>query len=223
MASLPSPTDVVPTMSRRAVFTTVVRRAGPRLIEASLVPTALFYCSLVLVGVGAAYVTAIVWLYAAIGVRLVRHKPVPPLLVLGAIGITVKTAVSVASGSTFVYFAQPAFGSGVVGCVFLVSIAVGRPMVEAMALDFWPLTPEVLAEPSVSQLLRRLTYLWAVVNFAIGATTLTLLMVLPLPVFVATKQATAWAFMGIGMAVTIDRALRTAKRLGLAAAVAPAA
>ena len=208
-------------MSRRAVFATVARRAAPRLLEASLIPTALFYCCLVLIGIGAAYTAAILWLYATVATRVVRHKPVPSLVLLAALGITVKTAVSVASGSTFVYFAQPAFGSAVVGCMFLVSIAVGRPMVESMALDFWPLTPEVLADPSVSRLLRRLTYWWAGVNFAIGATTLTLLLVLPLPMFVATKQAVAWAFMGIGVAVTIDRALRTAKRLGFAVAVVP--
>ena len=205
-------------MSRRAVFFAVVRRAAPRLIEASLIPSALFYCCLVLIGIGAAYVAAIVWLYAAVGSRLVRHKPVPPLLVLGAIGITIKTTVSVASGSTFVYFAQPVLTSVVVGCVFLVSIAVGRPMVEAMALDFWPLTPEVLADPSVSSLLRRLTYLWAGVNFVIGAATLTLLLVLPLPMFVATKQAVAWAITAIGIAVTIDGALRTAKGVGFVVA-----
>lgn len=205
-------------MSRRAVFFAVVRRAAPRLIEASLIPSALFYCCLVLIGIGAAYVAAIVWLYAAVGSRLVRHKPVPPLLVLGAVGITIKTTVSVASGSTFVYFAQPVLTSAVVGCVFLVSIAIGRPLVEAMALDFWPLTPEVLADPTVSTLLRRLTYLWAGVNFAIGAATLTLLLVLPLPMFVATKQAVAWAITAVGIAVTIDGALRTAKGVGFVVA-----
>ncbi len=128
------------------------------------------------------------WLYAAVASRWVRHRPVPPLLVLGAIGITVRTTVAVASGSTFFYFAQPVLGSLVVGCVFLVSIAVGRPMVQALALEFWPLTPDMLAHPAVGRLLRRLTFLWAGINLAIGASTFTLLILLPLPLFVAVKQ-----------------------------------
>jgi hypothetical protein len=212
---VPHPTP--PTISKWAVFAAVVRRSAPRLIEASLIPTAVFYCALVLIGVGAAYAAAVLWLYAAAGTRLVRRRPVPPLIVLGVIGITVKTAVSVASGSTFVYFAQPILGSLVVGCVFLLSVVVGRPLVEALALEFWPLTPEMLAHPAVTQLLRRLTFLWAGVNFAVSAATLALLVVLPLPAFVAIKQPVAWAITGAGIAITIDRSVRTARRAGFAA------
>ena len=58
-------------------------------------------------GLGAAFAAALLWLYAAVVCRLVRRRPVPPLLVLGVIGITVSTAVAVASGSSFLYFAQP--------------------------------------------------------------------------------------------------------------------
>lgn len=203
-------------ISKLSVFVAVVKRSAPRLIEASLIPSALFYCCLVLVGIGAAYAAALFWLYAAVGSRLLRRRPVPPLLVLGAIGITVRTTVSIASGSTFVYFVQPVLTSLVVGCVFLLSVAAGRPMVQALALEFWPLTPEMLAHPAVVRLLRRLTYLWAGVNFAVGAATLTLLVVLPLPMFVAVKQAVAWTITGGGIAVTIDRAVRTARRSGFA-------
>jgi hypothetical protein len=212
-----------PATSKLSVFVAVVRRAAPRLIEASLIPTALFYSSLVLLGVGAAYAAAVIWLYAAVGSRLVRRRPVPPLLVLAAIGITVRTTTAVASGSSFVYFAQPVLGSMVAGLVFLLSVAVGRPMVERLALEFWPLTPEMQAHPAVRRLLRRLTYLWAGVNLAVGATTLTLLVVLPLSVFVAVKQLAAWAITGAGIAITIDRSVRTARRTGFLADHAPPA
>jgi hypothetical protein len=207
----------LPSVSKYSVFAAVVSRAAPRLIEASLIPTALFYCCLVMAGIGAAYAAALLWLYAAVGSRLVRRRPVPPLLVLGAIGITVRTTISLASGSTFFYFAQPVLGSLVVGCVFLASVALGRPMVRALALEFWPLTPDMLANPAVSRLLRRLTFLWAGVNFAVGAATLTLLVLLPLPAFVALKQLVAWSITGAGIAVTIDRSVRTARREGFAA------
>ena len=106
-------------------------------------------------------------------------RPIPPLLVLGVVGITVRTTVAVASGSSFFYFAQPVANSLVMTGVFLISIVIGRPMIEKLALEFWPLTPELLALPSVSRLLRGLTFLWAGVNLAIGATTLTLLRVPP--------------------------------------------
>ena len=206
------------TLSKVAVFVTVVRRAGPRLIEASLIPSVLFYCCLVTVGIGAAYAAALLWLYGGVGTRLVRHHPVPPLMVIGSIALSARTALAVASDSTFLYFVEPVFGSMVVGCVFLVSIAIGRPIVQRLALVFWPLTPDMLAHPTVDRLLRRLTYLWAAVNFATGAATFTMLVVLPLPAFVALKQAVAWTIAGVGIAITIDRAVRTAHRTGFIAA-----
>jgi hypothetical protein len=207
-----SPTGVP--FSKFSVFLAVVRRSGPHVIEASLIPTALFYSALVVIGLGAAYITALVWLYAAVAWRMVRRRPVPPLLVLGAIGITLRTAVSIASGSSFVYFAQPVLGSMAMGCVFLVSVVIGRPMVERLALEFWPLTPEMLARPAVNRLLRGLTFLWAGTNLAIGATTLTLLLVLPLATYVAVKQVATLLITGGAIAFTIDRAVCTARREG---------
>lgn len=208
--------SVRPAVTKRSVFAVVVRRAAPRLVEASLIPTVLFYGALVLLGIGAAYAVAMLWLYAAVVSRLARRRPVPPLVVLAALGITVRTVLAVASGSTFVYFAQSVLGSVVVGGAFLLSIARGRPMVRSLALEFWPMTPEMLADPLVSRLLRRLTFLWAGVNLTIAATTLTLLLVLPLPLYVATKQLVAWAVMAAGIAITIDRSIRTARHAGFA-------
>jgi hypothetical protein len=209
---LPAHTSMV------SVFFGVVRRAGPHIIEASLIPTALFYFCLVLLGLGAAFAAALAWVYAAILCRVVSHRAVPPLLVLAAIGITVRTLVAMASGSSFLYFAQPIAGSVVMGCVFLISMVVGRPMVERLALEFWPLTPEMLARPAVLRLLRRLTLLWAAVNLTIGATTFALLVWLPLPTYVALKQPTSLTITGLGIAVTIHRAVRTAHREGFVAA-----
>jgi len=212
---LPAHTSMV------SVFVGVVRRAGPHVIEASLIPTALFYFCLVLAGLGAAFAAALVWVYAAILCRMVSHRAVPPLLVLGAIGITVRTAVAMASGSSFLYFAQPIAGSVVMGCVFLVSMVVGRPMVERLALEFWPLTPEMLARPAVLRLLRRLTFLWAAVNLSVGAATFAMLTWLPLSTYVALKQPVSLAITGLGVAVTIQRAIRTAHREGFVAAHVP--
>jgi hypothetical protein len=201
-------------LSRADVFVSVLRRSGPHLIEASVIPTALFYACLVIAGLGAAYASALLWLYAAVGLRLARHHPIPPLLVLAVIGITVRTTIAVASGSSFFYFAQPVANSVVMTGVFLVSIAVGRPLIEQLALEFWPLTPELLALPSVSRLLRGLTYLWAGVNLAIALTTLSLLVCLPLATYVAVKQLASLAITGVGIAITIDRSLRVARREG---------
>jgi hypothetical protein len=207
-------------ISKVSVFLTVVRRSGPHVLEASLIPTALFYCFLVLIGLGAAFVAALVWSYAALGLRLARHRPVPPLLVLGVIGITVRTSLAVASGSSFVYFVQPIMGAAVMAAVFVVSIVIGRPLVQHLALEFWPVPADVMARPAVANLFRGLTLLWAGVNAVIALTTMALLLVLPLATFVAVKQIASLVITGVGIAVTIDAAVRTARREGIIAQAA---
>src|SRR5437763_14520238 len=110
--------------SKLAIFFMVACRSGPHLIEASIVPAVLFYVGLVAAGLGAAYVAALSWSFAALARRVLQHDPVPPILVIGVIGITVRTLVAVVSRSSFVYFFQPVLGSIAMGCVFLVSVAI---------------------------------------------------------------------------------------------------
>jgi hypothetical protein len=208
-------------VSKLGVFVTVVRRSAPAVIEASLIPTALFYSCLVIVGLSAAYVASLVWVYAAALSRLVRGRPVPPLLVLASVGVTVRTSAAVIQGSPFIYFVQPVVGSLIVGFAFLISVAVGRPLAESMALEFWPLTPEMQSRPGVVRLLRRLTLLWAGANLAIGLANLTLLLAVPLPAFVAVRQPVAWTITLGAIALTIDRSVRTAHREGFVSELSP--
>src|SRR2546423_6481217 len=177
--------------SKLAIFAMVVRRSGPHLIEATIVPAVLFYVCLLAAGLGAAYIAALSWSYAALGRRVVGRDPVPPILVIGVIGITVRTLVAVISRSSFVYFFQPVLTSVAMGGVFLVSVAIGRPLIATLAHEFWPLSPEVAARPRVVRLFRRLTLLWAGVNLASAALTLGLLVSLPLGAFLAVKQLSA--------------------------------
>jgi hypothetical protein len=207
--------------SKLDVLATVVRRSGPHLIEATLIPAALFYACLVWVGLGAAYVAVVVWSYAALLRRLVRRDPVPPILRLGLIGITIRTLVAVVSHSSFVYFFQPVLGSVVMGGVFMISVAVGRPLIATLASEFWPLTPEVAARPGVRQLFQRLTLLWAGVNVASAALTTGLLMSLPLGTFLAMKQLCGLGLTASAVCLTVSMSFRTARREGLHADPSP--
>jgi len=207
--------------SKLAIFAMVVRRSGPHLIEATIVPAVLFYVCLLAAGLGAAYIAALSWSYAALARRVVGRDPVPPILVIGVIGITVRTLVAVISRSSFVYFFQPVLTSVAMGGVFLVSVAIGRPLIATLAHEFWPLSPEVAARPRVVRLFRRLTLLWAGVNLASAALTLGLLVSLPLGAFLAVKQLSGLGLTAGAVCLTVSMALRTARREGLHAAPVP--
>src|SRR5437868_7595861 len=207
--------------SKLAILVMVARRSGPHLIEATIVPAVLFYVGLVAAGLGAAYVAALGWSFAALARRVLQHDPVPPILLIGVIGITVRTLVAVVSGSSFVYFFQPVLGSVAMGCVFLVSVAIGRPLIATLAHEFWPLSPEVVARPGVVRLFRRLTVLWAGVNLASAALTTGLLVSLPLGAFLAVKQVSGLGLTAGAVCLTVSMSLRTARREGLHAGPSP--
>src|SRR5438094_5057709 len=101
----------LPDMSKPSVLVVVLRRSGPDLTEGSLIPTGLFYGCLVLAGMGTALAVALGWSYAAVTRRVLRRRPVPPILLLGVVGITLRPLVALASGSAFLYLVQPILGT----------------------------------------------------------------------------------------------------------------
>jgi uncharacterized membrane protein len=193
----------------------IARRTLPHLLEATIVPAALFYVMLVRFGAGAAMVATLAWSYSALARRLVRKERVPAILLLAMGGLTARTAAGVLSGSAAMYFLQPVLTTVVMALVFLGSLLLGRPVVAALALDFCPVGPEVTTRPAVVSLFRRLTVLWAGVHLTTGAATLVLLLTLPLPTFVLLKTVVCLAITGGGVALTVALALRTVRHEGL--------
>jgi uncharacterized membrane protein len=153
--------------------------------------------------------------------RIVSGRQIPTLLLLVCLGVTVRTTIFLFSGSTFVYFAQPILGTTVTAAVFGGSVLLGRPLIGRFAEDFCPLTPEVRSRPAISHLFRRLTLLWAAVNFASALASLVLLVTVPVAVFVGTRTVIGWGLTFSGVIVTVWESVRVAKTEGLSTAVGP--
>jgi Protein of unknown function (DUF3159) len=222
--SVSEPTDPTWTMhpSRCRVARAVGKRLVPALIEATLIPTAVFYLLLASTGeLMWAIVGVLIWSYTAAVRRILTGRQIPTLLLLVCLGVTVKTLIFLFSGNTFVYFAQPILGTTVTAAVFGASVLVGRPLIGRFAEDFCPLTDEVRARPAISQLFCRLTLLWAAINFSSAAVSLVLLVTVPVPVFVGARTATAWLLTFAGVIVTVWESVRVARGEGLATAVGP--
>jgi hypothetical protein len=180
-------------------------------VEATLVPTALFLAFGALWGPGAAMVAVLVWSFGAVARRLAYRQRVPALLGLATVGLLVRTVVGLASGSTFAYFVQPVATTVALAAVFAGSVVFGRPVIARLAHDFVPLGPDIVDRPAVAQLFAGLTLLWAGVHVLNAATTFGLLVSLPVPMFVALKSVASAAITVPAIAVTIVLALRTAR------------
>jgi hypothetical protein len=204
-----------------SVLLAVGRRLWPTLLEATLIPTALCYAGLTLGGLRFGIGAAGVWMYFAIARRLAMRRPLPGLLVLAAVGVTIRLGLYAINDNAFVYFVQPIARTIAVAVLFAGSAVLGRPLVGRFAGDFCSFTPEVAARPAVAALFQRLTWLWAGAQGVTAAANMTLLLTVPASVFVGTAAATAWLIMGAGIFMTVTDSVRTTRGDGLVTAITP--
>lgn len=194
---------------------TIVKHLSLSLLIANVVPGALFYLCLVLGSMSIALITALLWCYGMICWRIATKRGTSGLLLLTAVGLTARTMLAFASGSTYIYFLQPAANDAIVAVLFLLSLATTRPIVARLAGDFYPMSTEVAGRPRIRRLFRHLTVLWAVLCFTKSGVTVWLLESLPPVQFVAIKSILMPAIIVAGVAVTIEAVRRVAKIEGL--------
>jgi uncharacterized membrane protein len=206
---------------KRSIIAAIAKQLTPHLIEATLIPTVLFYVLLATCGLRWALVVALVWAYIAIGRRVIKGRRMPAILILATVGITLRAIVYLCNHNAFVYFLQPILGTSVTAAILLLSIPLGRPLIARFAADFCPLHPDVKERPEVTRLFRRLTFLWAGVNATVAGVSLILLLTVPVSVFVGMKMLIAWSVTCTGIVLSVSDAVRTARGSGLSTALSP--
>jgi hypothetical protein len=178
-------------------------------------PVAAYYCVLLIAGFRGALIGTLVWSYSLIGRRLWRHERVSTLLVLGTALFTIRTAVSFITGSAFVYFLQPTVSAFLASLLLVLSALVGRPFTQRFTHDFCPLTPGLLARPSVHRFFVRVSFLWAVAMFLNGAILLTLLLTASAASFPLERLGASLALTACAIALSITWFTRTMRRDGV--------
>jgi hypothetical protein len=154
----------------------VLWHAVPVVLESVVAPLAAYYFVLLIAGFRGALIGALVWSYLIVARRLVRRERVSTLLFLGTILLTMRTLISFVTGSAFLYFIQPTASTFLASLVLVGSALLGRPFTQRFTHDFCPLTPELLARPTVHRFFVRVSFLWAVAMFVNGGVVLWLLL-----------------------------------------------
>lgn len=165
----------------------ILRHGLPAVLECNLVPVVIFLALLALSGPVGAISGAFIWTIAVLLKRRAQG-PVPGLLVLSTIGLTVRSVVALATGSLFLYFLQPTAGTALVGIAFLASVRFGRPLAERLAHDVCPFDEDTKRHPVLRKFLADVSLLFGLasaVNFAI---TLWLLLTQTTTTFVVAKS-----------------------------------
>jgi len=201
----------------------LARNAIAPVMEGVVVPLALFYLFMWIIGIWGAIAVALIWSWGAVIYRMARGERVSGLLMLAALGMTVRTVLSVSTQSVFFYFLQPTLGTVVVAGAFLLSVPAGRPLAARLAEDFLPMPDAFRSHPAVRKYFLRITVLWALVQLANAALGFWLLISQPVPVFLAAKTAGTLALTVAAVGVSAFVFFRSMRHHGLLPAAGSAA
>lgn len=188
---------------------------------ACVVPGVLFYIALVTFDVTAAVITALTWSYGAILWRRATNRRMSGLLMLTVAILTIRTAITLSTGDTFIYFLQPVVSDGVVALIFLASLATTTPVVARLAADFYPMDLDVAARPRIRRLFWHLTLLWGGVGLVKGGVGYWLLQSQSLVDFVLIKNIVVISLTVCAVGVTVRASTYVARREGLMGPAAP--
>jgi hypothetical protein len=181
----------------------MLRHAVPRIVEGAIAPVVVFLLFLHYFGVTGAVGAGLGFCYTLLAWRLGTRRPVPGLLILGVVSLTVRSILALSTGSVFVYFLQPTLGTALVAATMLVSACAGRPLVGRLARDFCPIPDSVAAGAAVRRFFFQLTLLWAATELAIAAVAIWLLLSQSVGVYVITRTAASLTLTAVAIFLSV--------------------
>ena len=192
---------------------TLLRAAFPSIAVATLIPMALFYLTLAAGSILWAMGVSVFYAYGFAAWQFGRHRRVSGMLLMTIFMVSVRAAAA-ASGQSAVYFAIPVAETAGFGLMFVATLGTSQPLIVRLARDLVPhLADDLMTRRS---LIRGLSLIWMATYLASGATTLTLLTTVPLPVYVGAHQVVGWCWVGGGVALSVNLCRRRAAGMLLA-------
>ncbi|MFC4048196.1 VC0807 family protein [Actinomadura syzygii] len=183
--------------------TALLMHALPRFVEGVIAPVAVFYAALMLLGLNGALIAAVAWVYGGIFYRYLRGHPVSGMLVLAAVGVTVRAGLAAATHSAVVYFLQPTLGTLMVSLAFLASVPLGRPLAMKLARDMAPIPEAFLKHARVHQFFLRISLLWSMVLFTNVAVSLWMLFNESIGMYLWIRTGIVAGLGALGVAISV--------------------
>jgi intracellular septation protein A len=131
------------------------------MLREALGPLAAFYLGWKLVGLAVGIIAA--FAIGVLGVIAARREGRPGAIVRLVLAIVcVRAIVGLIGGSTTVYFAQDVAMDTALGCAFLGSLVVGKPLAQLFAADVFDFSEEIRALPVYREVFTRITLAFGV-------------------------------------------------------------
>lgn len=208
-AHAPTPVETHPRLGA------VLNHLALAILTANVIPGVLFYVCMVAMNIWVALSVALAWCWGAAAWRVATKRTSSVLLYLTIIGLTGKTIFAFATGSTYIYFLQPALSDVAFTLLFLGSLLTAQPVVGRLARDFYPVDDELAGRPRVQRLFWRLTLLWAIIAGIRATVSLYLLNTESTAEYVAIKSVLNPCMLLAGTTLTIMLSVKVARHEGL--------
>lgn len=192
-------------------FRALLFGSGPRFLRDAFGATVVFYAGWKLAGLLAGVVAATLWTIVVYSWE--RRHARPGIAARIGLGIAlVQAGAALLSGSPIGYFAPAVLINGVYGLAFLVSVVIGRPLAGVLAVESYPIPPEVRRLPAFRRTFTHISLVWGVYLVLRGVLRLVLLMRFSVDVYVLVNLATAGPMIAALMAWSFWYGLRALRR-----------
>jgi hypothetical protein len=156
-------------------FRFVLARGLPTFALEGFVPVAIFYAVLRTAGLAPAILASTAVAGLVVVVQLRRGQDVA-LAAVTAVFIAIQAAAGLVADSATVYLAQPVLVSACWGAAYLVSAAIGRPLIGAFARAWYPFPPDFRASAEYRREFGMQSVVWGLYCLAGAATRLVTLL-----------------------------------------------
>ena len=191
----------------------LVEGALPAMLVATIIPLSLFYTVSAAAGMKAGIVASLAWAYLMLGRQILTTRRMSGLLIITAFTLTVRCVTWVVHQSTFTYFAVPVVETIGMGALFVVTLAMGRPLLVNLARDFVPTLGDHLNHEEHQRLVRHLSCAWGLVYLGSACTSGILLTTQNIHWFLLLHQMSGWMWTGTGLVFSFLYGRRHAKEL----------
>jgi uncharacterized membrane protein len=176
------------------------------LVLASVVPSALFLLGRRIWGLDGGVAMALAWNGAWSISRLVRGRGQSIVMLAGSIGLTLRGAVAVATGSARVFFLLPAIVTALTGLVFLASAFTSTPLVSRFARELLPSCFRA-PDPTIRRLLRAASGVWGAEQVLVATVSAWMVLDLSPTTYIEIHDAVSWAVCAsvVGLALPFYR------------------
>ena len=187
--------------------------ALPALLVATIIPLFLFYSVSAAAGMKAGIIASLAWAYVMLGRQILTTKRMSGLLIITAFTLTIRCVTWVIHQSTFTYFAVPVAETIGMGALFVVTLALGRPLLVSLARDFVPSLGDHLSHDKHQRLVRHLSCAWGIVYLGSASTSAFLLITQNIHWFLLLHQMSGWMWTSTGLTFSFLYGRRHAKEL----------